>query len=106
MYPPCYFFVACCTRQSACSGHLRIATPACAGAALTKPFLHLCALPIQGSVRAGDNAVATIDRVAVAMARAEALPQDELRRANPRERTLEGLRLEQPELTVGCWASG
>ena len=67
---------------------------------------HLCALHIQGSVRTGDNAMATIDRVAVAMARAEALPQDELRRTNPRERTLEDVRLEQPELTVGCWASG
>lgn len=61
---------------------------------------------IQGSARTGDNATAMMDRVAVAMSRAEALPQDVLRRANPRERTLGDLRLEQPELTVGCWASG
>ena len=54
----------------------------------------------------GDNAMAMIGRVVVAMAHAEALPHDDLRRAHPRKRTLEDLRVEQPELTVGCWASG
>ena len=47
-----------------------------------------------------------IDGMAAAVARAEALPHDALRQAHPRERTLEDLRLEQPELIVGCWASG
>ena len=67
---------------------------------------HTCFLYIQGSSRTGDNAMATIDRMAVAMASAEALPQDVLRQAHPRDRTLEDLRLERPELMVGCWASG
>ena len=47
-----------------------------------------------------------VDFAAAAIARAEALPHNELRRAHPRERTLEDLRLERPELLVGCWASG
>ena len=50
--------------------------------------------------------MATIVRAAVAASRAEDLPQDAMLQANPRERTLEDLRLEQPELIVGCWASG
>ena len=66
----------------------------------------MCVLHIQGSTSTGDNAMTTIERMAVAMTRTEALPQDVLRQAHPRERTLEGLRIEQPELTVGCWASG
>ena len=47
-----------------------------------------------------------IERLAAAVARAEALPFDALRRANLRERSLEDVRLDQPELIVGCWASG
>ena len=47
-----------------------------------------------------------LDRAVAAVARAEALPHDALRRAHPRERCLEDLRLEQPELIVGCWAIG
>ena len=50
--------------------------------------------------------VVLLDRVVSAVARAEALPHDALRAAHPRERCLEDVRLEQPELTVGCWASG
>ena len=45
-------------------------------------------------------------RLAAAIARAEALPCDALRMAHPRERMLEDVRLDQPELVVGCWASG
>ena len=44
--------------------------------------------------------------MAAGVARVEALPHDALRQAHPRERCLEDLRLEQPELVVGCWASG
>lgn len=47
-----------------------------------------------------------LDHIVAAVARAEALPHDALRRAHPRERSLEDLRLERPELIVGCWASG
>ena len=47
-----------------------------------------------------------MERVAAAVARAEALPHDALRRAHPRERCLEDVRLDRPELIVGCWASG
>ena len=47
-----------------------------------------------------------LDRIAADVARAEALPHDALRRAHPREHTLEDLWLERPELIVGCWASG
>ena len=50
--------------------------------------------------------VSLVNRMAAAVARAEALPQDALREAHPRERTLEDLRLERPELLVGCRASG
>ena len=57
----------------------------------------------QGTI---DKVELLLERMAVAVARAEAQPQDELRRAHPRERFLEDARLEQPELIVGCWASG
>lgn len=50
--------------------------------------------------------VPKIDRVAAAVARAEAGPHDALRQAHPREQpSLEDLRLERHELKVGCWAS-
>ena len=62
--------------------------------------------PRTASVRAGSEFVRLLDRVAAAAARAEALPQDALRQAHPRERCLEDVRLAQPELTLGCWASG
>ena len=58
------------------------------------------------SARTVDKFMLLLDRVATAVARAEALPHDALRRAHPRERSLEDVRLEQPELMVGCWASG
>ena len=54
----------------------------------------------------GNQWTLLLERVAAAVARAEALPHDALRSANPRERSMEDLRLEQPELVVGCWASG
>ena len=57
-------------------------------------------------MRSGNEFVLLLDRVAADVARAEALPQDALRGAHPRERSSEDLRLEQPELIVGCWASG
>ena len=56
--------------------------------------------------RAGDKFVLLLDRIAAYVARAEALPLDALRAAHARERSLEDLRLERPELIVGCWASG
>lgn len=62
--------------------------------------------PRTASVRADSEFVRVLDRMAAAAARAEALPQDALRAAHPRERCLEDVRLEQPELTLGCWASG
>ena len=46
-----------------------------------------------------------LHRVAADVARAEA-PHDALRRAHPRERSSEDVRLEQAGLIVGCWASG
>lgn len=55
---------------------------------------------------AGSESVHMLDRVAAAVTRVEALPRDVFRQASPCERTLEDLRLEQPALTVGCWASG
>ena len=57
-------------------------------------------------VAADDESVCLLDRVAAAVTRIEALPHDVLRRAKPCERSLADLRLEQPALTVGCWASG
>ena len=47
----------------------------------------------------------SVNRMATAVARAEALPFEELRQANLRERSQEDVRLERPELIVGCWAS-
>ena len=47
-----------------------------------------------------------IDGLAAEVKEAEALPQEALRRAHPRERCLEDARLERHELIVGCWASG
>ena len=58
------------------------------------------------SVPNGNEHILLLNRAVAAVARAEALPQDALRRAHPRERCLEDLRLEQPELIVRCWASG
>ena len=55
---------------------------------------------------AGDEYVVLLERVTKDVSQLEARPHDALRRAHPRERCLEDLRLEQPELTVGCWASG
>ena len=53
-----------------------------------------------------DKAELLLERMAAAVERAEALPQDALRRAHPRKKSLEDVRLEGPELVVGCWASG
>ncbi len=50
--------------------------------------------------------VMLIKRMAAAVACAEALPGDALRRAHPRKRWLADARLDQPELIIGCWASG
>ena len=47
-----------------------------------------------------------LERMAAVITLTEALPHDALRRAHPRERSMEDLRLKQPELIVGCWASG
>ena len=58
--------------------------------------------PLRGT---GIQVVLLINGMAAAIAR-ETLPHDALRKAHPRERSLEDLRLEQPELIVGCWASG
>ena len=52
------------------------------------------------------RAVLLLEHLAAAVACAEALPCDALRLANPHERSLEDMRLDQPELIVGCWASG
>ena len=54
----------------------------------------------------GIQVVLMIDGMAATVARAEAGPHEALRLAHPRARSLEDLRLEQPELIVGCWASG
>ena len=62
--------------------------------------------PGTASVRTGNEFVLLLDRVTAAVARADALPHDALRRAHPRERSLEDVRLDQPELIFGCWASG
>lgn len=61
---------------------------------------------LAGAALTGDEMLPLVDRIAAAIARAEALPHDALRKAHPRKRTLEDLRLERPELIVGCWASG
>ena len=68
--------------------------------------IHKSASHVQGSVRTSNKCAAMVVCMAAAVARAEALPQNLLRRAHPRKRTLEDLRLEQPELIVGCWAGG
>ena len=47
-----------------------------------------------------------IDGLAAEVKEVEALPQEALRRAHPRERCMEDARLERHELIVGCWASG
>ena len=57
-------------------------------------------------VAADDGFVCLLDRVAAAVTRIEALPHDVLRPASPCQRSVEDLRLEQPALIVGCWASG
>ena len=51
------------------------------------------------------NIEVCVKRIAAAVARAEALPFSALQQAHPRERFLEDMRLERPELIVGCWAS-
>ena len=53
-----------------------------------------------------DRATTLLTYMAADVTYAEALPCDALRRAHPRERWLEDARLDQPELIVGCWASG
>ena len=58
------------------------------------------------SAKPGNEFTILMEHVTAAVSRAEALPHDALRRAHPRERSLEDVRLEQPELIVGCWASG
>ena len=73
-------------------------------------WTRVCALVararLAGAALAGDEMLVLVNRIAATIARAEALPQDALREAHPRERTLMDLRLERPELLVGCWASG
>ena len=80
--------------RSCQAGHLQIARIEASNAAGAAPH------------EPGDKVKLLFERVAAAVARTEALPQDELRQAHPRERCLEDVRLEQPELIVGCWASG
>ena len=57
------------------------------------------------SQETGNRVERAIERMATAIARAEALPCEELRQANLRERSQEDARLERPELIIGCWAS-
>ena len=62
--------------------------------------------PGAASSSTGKEFAQLLERVAAAVTFAEALPHDALRGAHPRKRCLEDARLEQPELIVGCWASG
>ena len=57
------------------------------------------------SMRDASECVLLIGRMAADVARVEAGPHDALRQAHPLERCLEDVRLERPELIVGCWAS-
>ena len=68
--------------------------------------IHALYEPGNAAARSGKDFEELMERVAAAVARAEALPQDALRQAHPRERSLEDVRLDRPELIVGCWASG
>ena len=92
---------ASCAVLAPSSGHAMVHYPLTRGWALQVTTLDA---PVTPETR-GKLAL-LIDHMAEPVARAEALPHDELRKKDPRTRCLEDARLDRPELIIGCWASG